>query len=191
MRITGGTWSSRRLRGPSRGMPLRPTPDAMRERAFAVLAESVAGVTMLDLYAGTGAVGFEALSRGAARVVFVERHRAAARLIAANRAALGVAADRAALLVRPVHRALDELVRRGESFQLAWADPPFEIWGEGLEALARAFRSGILSGDAVACLECPQEATVAIPSPLEVTRELSGGASRLVMLRADPEHAGA
>ncbi len=66
-------------------MPLRPTPDALRERAFAVLGEQVIGASWLDLYAGTGAVGFEALSRGAREVLFVEHHRAAARLITANR----------------------------------------------------------------------------------------------------------
>ena len=58
-------------------MPLRPTPDAMRERAFAVLADRVIDARFLDLYAGTGVVGLEALSRGARSAVFVDNHRAA------------------------------------------------------------------------------------------------------------------
>ena len=80
MRITGGEWRSRRLHGPGRKAAVRPTPDAMRERAFAVLGDRVEGARFLDLYAGTGAVGLEALSRGAASVVFVERHAATARI---------------------------------------------------------------------------------------------------------------
>ena len=65
-------------------MPLRPTPDALRERAFAVLGPRVVDARVLDLYAGTGSIGLEALSRGARRAVFVERHQAAARLVRRN-----------------------------------------------------------------------------------------------------------
>lgn len=182
MRVTGGEWRSRRLKGPGRGLDLRPTPDAMRERAFAVLGELVAGARLLDLYAGTGAVGFEALSRGAAAVVFVERERAAVRLIEANRAALGVAEGRARLLARPVPAALADLGRWGEVFDLVWADPPFEVWSEGLEALRLAFSGGLLAPGATACLECPAKAEVRAPG-LEAVRDLAGGASRVVLLR--------
>lgn len=185
MRITGGAWRSRRLRGPGRTGGLRPTPDAMRERAFAVLGARVNGARFLDLFAGTGAVALEALSRGAEAAVLVERHRSAAGLIEANRANLGVEAARARLLVAPVARALRELGREGVCFDLAWADPPFETWGEGLEALRAAFASGVLSADATACLECPARAVVA-PDELVVERDLAGGASRVVMLRRRP-----
>ena len=135
MRITGGEWRSRRLRGPGKSMPLRPTPDAMRERAFAVLGDRVDGAHVLDLFAGTGSVGLEALSRGARAVVFVESHPAARRLVRENCAALGVDEARARLLVRSALSVVRDLARRGGAFDFAWADPPFEHWQEGLEEM--------------------------------------------------------
>jgi 16S rRNA (guanine(966)-N(2))-methyltransferase RsmD len=188
VRITGGEWRSRRLRGPRRGSRLRPTPDALRERAFAVLADRVRGVRFLDLYAGTGAVAMEALSRGAESAVAVERHRGAAALIERNRSELDVSAERLRLLLRSVARAVSELARRGERFDLAWADPPFQIWLEGLEVLSTAFEEGVLGDAAVAVLECPAKAEVAaaLPAGLEIERDLSSGASRAVLIvRAD------
>ncbi len=186
MRITGGDWRSRRLKGPGRGnLRLRPTPDAMRERAFAVLGDRVAGATILDLFAGTGAVGLEALSRGAARAVFVERDHIAARLVEANCEALCGSSGRARVLRRPARTAVEELAAAGERFSLAWADPPFESWQEGLEALVAAFSTGALEPGATACLECPARADVegSLPERLEIERDLAGGASRVVLLR--------
>lgn len=183
MRITGGAWRSRRLKGPGRGMPLRPTPDALRERAFAVLGGRVAGARVLDLYAGTGAVALEALSRGAAAAVLVEHHRAAAGLIRGNLEALGVPASTARLLVRPARRAVAELARRGETFDLVWADPPFDSWREGLEVLHRAASDRLVADGGVLCLECPADADLAaLPPPLELVRDLTGGASRVAIL---------
>jgi 16S rRNA (guanine966-N2)-methyltransferase len=184
VRITGGRWRSRRLRGPGRGLALRPTPDALRERGFAVLGDRVVGERFLDLYAGTGAVGFEALSRGALQVVLVERDRRAVTLIESNRSALAVDPKKARVLKRPALRAIAELARDDEQFGLVWADPPFESWSEGLEAVARAFETGVLRPDGVACLECPDRADLGeeLPAPLRTERDLTGGASRLVMI---------
>jgi 16S rRNA (guanine966-N2)-methyltransferase len=184
MRITGGVWGSRRIKGPARGQRLRPTPDSMRERCFAVLADRVAGARVLDLFAGTGAVGLEALSRGADSALFVEAHRPAAGLIRANIASLGVDPDRASVLVRPAARAVVGLARSGLVFDLIWADPPFEVWREGLDALAAALDGGLLAAGGTACLECPAEADVAaaLPPRLVIERDLKGGASRVVML---------
>jgi len=156
----------------------------MRERVFAVLGERVAGSRFLDLFAGTGAVGLEALSRGARSVVFVERHRSAAHLIEKNSASFDLGSDRAQLMVRPAVSAARELARRCETFDIAWADPPFEIWSEGLEVVANLFEAGILKPGGLACLECPAKADVAglLPSDLEITRDLAGSASRVVMI---------
>ena len=165
-------------------MPLRPTPDAMRERAFAVLGDRVNDARFLDLFAGTGAVGLEALSRGARSTVFVDSHRAAARLVRANCEALDLDESRVRLIVRPALKAVHELVVHGDPFDLAWADPPFESWQDGLDALAAAFAAGILAQDALACLECPAKADVegSLPPDLEIMRDLAGGASRVVMI---------
>ncbi len=165
-------------------MPLRPTPDAMRERAFAVLAHRVHDARFLDLFAGTGAVGLEALSRGARTVVFVEKHRGAAHLIEENSASFDLTADRAELMVRDAAAAVGRLARRGDRFDIAWADPPFESWEEGLEILATVFSSGILAPGGLACLECPAKADVesSLPENLQIVRDLTGGASRVVMI---------
>jgi 16S rRNA (guanine966-N2)-methyltransferase len=185
MRITGGVWRSRRLRGPAKDSTVRPTPDSMRERAFAVLGGWVAGARFLDLFAGTGAVGLEALSRGAAAAVFVERHRGTAGVLRANCATFELGEDRARVVVQPAAAAVAALVRRGECFDLAWADPPFGSWEEGLDALTEAFAAGLLAPAAVACLECPERAVVEglLPDYLEVFRDLKGGASRVLLIR--------
>lgn len=185
MRITGGEWRSRRLRGPGKTAAVRPTPDAMRERAFAVLGDRVDGARFLDLYAGTGAVGLEALSRGAASVVFVERHSATARILHANCESFELERDRATILVRSAAAVVADFAHRGERFNLAWADPPFESWAEGLKVLAATFAADLLEAGALACLECPAKAEVAtaLPESLEIVRDLAGGASRVVMIR--------
>jgi len=184
VRITAGKWRSRRLQGPGKSKGLRPTPDSMRERAFAVLGDRVIDSRFLDLFAGTGAVGLEALSRGARSVIFVERHRSAARLIEKNSEAFDLGSDRAELVIRSAATASKELVRRGNSFDIAWADPPFDIWREGLEVVTELFEAGLLKSGALACLECPAKADVAgsLPSELQIVRDLAGSASRVVMI---------
>ena len=186
MRITAGEWRSRRLQGPGKNKGLRPTPDSMRERAFGVLGDRVTNSRFLDLFAGTGAVGLEALSRGARSVVFVDRHRPAAQLIERNAAAFNLGSDRAELLVRSAVAASKELRERGDSFDIAWVDPPFEIWSEGVEVLVMLFDVGLLGAGSLACLECPARADVAgaLPPDLEIIRDLAGSASRVVMIEA-------
>jgi len=157
----------------------------MRERAFAVLGDRVVNSFFLDLFAGTGAVGLEALSRGATAAVFVEHHRGAARLIADNCAAFDLDDTRARLLVQQASAAVTALARRDRTFNVVWADPPFENWESGLDALIRAFTSGLIATDGVGCLECPERAAVeaALPEGLEILRDLEGGASRVVLIR--------
>ena len=89
MRVIGGEFRSRRLRSLP-GLETRPTPDRMRETLFNVLATRIADCTFMDIYAGTGAVGIEALSRGARRCVFIEKSRAAVEVIRENLATLGL-----------------------------------------------------------------------------------------------------
>src|SRR3990172_9868690 len=88
VRIIGGEWRSRRISFPSRG-DLRPTPDRVRETLFNWLGQDLTGKACLDLFAGSGALGFEAASRGAKRVVMVEREAGALRALQTNAAMLG------------------------------------------------------------------------------------------------------
>ena len=98
MRIIAGKYRSRVLKSP-RGLQLRPTSDRLRETLFNILGPGVKGARFVDVYAGTGAVGIEALSRGAADVVFIEKHARAAGLIRQNLQGLGVASGATVLAV--------------------------------------------------------------------------------------------
>ncbi len=138
MRIIAGTAKGRVLRS-LKGQALRPTADRVRESVFNVLGDRVQGARFLDLYAGTGAVGLEALSRGAAQATFVESHGPAGRVIEENARLCGVQ-DRARVIVAPVARGLAMLRAAGAVFDLVFADPPYER-GELAAALARLAQS--------------------------------------------------
>lgn len=137
MRIIGGHDRGRRLRAP-RGLATRPTADRVRVTLFDVLGPVIAGARVLDLFAGTGAVGIEALSRGAARVVFVEKDQAALRALRANLAALGASRVAARVLAGDVLRVLAGLPAQEEPFDLVFIDPPYgtTLAGRALAALA-------------------------------------------------------
>lgn len=161
-------------------MAVRPTPDAMRERAFAVLGDRVVGALVLDLFAGTGAVGLEALSRGAESAVFVERDRGVARVLRANLDSFD--ASLGTVLVRPAAAAVADLLRRGQVFDLIWADPPFDRWPTGLAVLGTA-AAGLAPGGTL-CLECPADADLpGAIAGLTLVRDLTGGASRVAIYR--------
>ncbi len=123
MRVIAGTYRSRRLR-PLPGRGTRPTSDRLRETLFNVLAGEAPGCVWLDLYAGTGAVGIEALSRGASRVYFVESSRTAAAVIRANLRELGIEGGYE-LLERDVLIALRKLEADGVACDFCFLDPPY------------------------------------------------------------------
>ena len=123
MRVIAGTYRSRRLR-PLPGLGTRPTSDRLRETLFNVLAGEVAGSVWLDVYAGTGAVGIEALSRGASRVYFVESSKAAAAVIRANLGALGIESGWE-LLERDALTALRKLDSEAVACDFCFLDPPY------------------------------------------------------------------
>lgn len=120
VRIVGGSWRSRRIVFPPR-RNLRPTPDRVRETLFNWLGQDLSGQTCLDLFAGSGALGFEAASRGAKRVVMVERDPATFRALQANRAALG--ADAVELKRAD---ALEFLRADADLYDIVFLDPPFD-----------------------------------------------------------------
>jgi 16S rRNA (guanine966-N2)-methyltransferase len=132
MRIIGGIYRSRLLKS-LKGIALRPTSDRLRETLFNVLAKNIAGARFLDLFAGTGAVGIEALSRGATEVVFIEKHAPAAALIRKNLESLDVRSGTTVLAMDAL-RGLEKLASssRPESalFDLVFLDPPYAALDE-------------------------------------------------------------
>lgn len=123
MRIVAGEYSSRRIEAP-KGNNTRPTLDKVREAVFSSLGGSFAGGSFLDLYAGSGANGLEALSRGFDEAVFVDMSREAVAVIRRNIAALGCT-DRCRVLPMKAAKALSLLKEEGKQFDLVYLDPPY------------------------------------------------------------------
>jgi 16S rRNA (guanine966-N2)-methyltransferase len=127
LRIIAGTYKGLRLDGP-KGKRLRPTADRVREAIFNILGYDLSELWVLDLFAGTGAMGLEALSRGAAFVVMVEQHPAAIRLIGRNLAGCGNP-ENVRVHKLDLRRGLKRLTDQNYSFDLVFLDPPY---GRGL-----------------------------------------------------------
>jgi 16S rRNA (guanine966-N2)-methyltransferase len=181
VRIIGGEWRGRRLRFPPVA-DLRPTPDRLRETLFNWLQGAIPGARALDLFAGSGALGLEALSRGAARATLVEHDPIAARNIAALLAMLGVAHDRAEVLTRDVFALLSG-PPVGGGYDLVFLDPPYRA-GRLPELCTLLARGGWLRPGAWVYLECPAAAApVALPGEWLRWREARAGAASGTLAR--------
>jgi 16S rRNA (guanine(966)-N(2))-methyltransferase RsmD len=123
MRIVAGAFRGRRLNSPKSDR-IRPTTDRTREALFSIIASRISGARVLDLFAGTGALGLEALSRGASHAVFVDQSAEAIRLLRANIALCGVE-DRTRVLTGQVSQVLYHLSKKEEAFDLVFMDPPY------------------------------------------------------------------
>src|SRR5229473_132344 len=139
MRVIAGKFKSRRLAAPD-GLETRPTSDRLRETLFNVVAPRVADSVWLDLFAGTGAVGIEALSRGARTVYFVESSARAARTIRGNLIALEID-DGAKIMEREAMTVLPMLEAEGVSCDFCFLDPPYRKMGDYERVLAFLSRS--------------------------------------------------
>jgi 16S rRNA (guanine966-N2)-methyltransferase len=162
MRVIAGRLGGRRLAAP-RGTVTRPTSDRVREGLFAMLAD-VRGASVLDLFAGTGALGIEALSRGASSAVFVERDGGAVRVLRDNLRALGIERTEAQVRRADALRALESARTREETYDLLFIDPPYgqaHDWGPQLSTvLPSLLRSGarvVVESDRRAPLELRME----------------------------------
>ncbi len=165
MRVIGGEDAGRRLKT-FKGRDIRPTPDRVREALFASLGDKVRGARVLDLFAGTGAVGIEALSRGAGEAVFVESSPAAASLIRDNLELVG-RTGQARVIRSEAHIA----VRSGlkGSFDLIFADPPYRIDMKYLHGIFLSIvGKGLLEPAGVVVLEGP-----ARREPLSLARDIT------------------
>jgi 16S rRNA (guanine966-N2)-methyltransferase len=179
MRIVAGEWRGRKLVAPA-GQLTRPTADRTRETLFSMLASRIGdfeGLRVADLYAGSGALGLEALSRGAAHATFVETDRAALKAIEANVAALK-ASDRTAI------RAMSAVtLPAGGPFDLIFADPPYAPASGSVVASATA-NAGWLAPGGWMAVETQRGDGIATPDGWAIESERDVGRARLTLLRA-------
>ncbi|HEY5386713.1 MAG TPA: 16S rRNA (guanine(966)-N(2))-methyltransferase RsmD [Thermoleophilia bacterium] len=206
MRIVGGEWRGRPLVAPP-GRGTRPTSDKVREAMFGVLlalpevraagdewppAGPLGGHVVLDLFAGSGALGIEALSRGADSCAFVENERGALRALRTNLERLGVEigardgrAARARVHAADVRRTLQADARRGARYTLLFADPPYDRYAEVRPALARLL-GPLLAPHAVVVIETAAGTEAGLP--WTVVREKRYGDTRVTFLVAADVH---
>ena len=184
MRIVGGRWRGRPLAGP-RSDQIRPTSDRLRETIFNILSHAyedpVEGARVLDLFAGTGAMGLEALSRGAVFALFVDDGAQARGLIRENVETLG--AGGATRLFRR------DATRMGpaapnQPFSLVFCDPPYRK-GLGEKALASARDGGWLEKGALIVLEEAADGEIALPDGFEELERRAYGETQVLILRAN------
>jgi 16S rRNA (guanine966-N2)-methyltransferase len=177
MRIVAGSRKGHRISAP-KGATTRPTGDRAREAAFALVGP-VEGATVLDLFAGSGAMGLEALSRGAAGCVFVERDRDACRVIQANLERLQLTG--AVIVSRDVVGALRDELARGRRFDLVLVDPPYGEWEEHADALSEHLPV-LLADHALVVVETSERIEPELPLDLVTTRRY--GSARMTVFSA-------
>jgi len=169
MRITGGTGRGRTLRVPA-GEKVRPTSDKVKQALFNILGDRVPGAVFLDLFAGAGGIGIEALSRGAERVVFVDGSRESLDAVRHNieQAGFGERAEAMLSKVEPF------LMKRSGPYDIVFLDPPYTL--EMLPLLQLVDRSGLLKPDAIVIAEhFKKQASPAAAGVLALYREAKYG----------------
>ena len=176
MRIIAGTHRGARIAAP-RGLATRPTGDRVREAAFNLIGP-VDEARVLDLFAGSGALGLEALSRGAASVTFVESDRTACRTIADNLSKLKLAGARVTC-----GDAVWEVRRESRQYDLILVDPPYEVWGE-LEPRLAEHLPRLLAPDGLLVVETGARTEPALPLPIRTSRRY--GSARLTLFEPSP-----
>ena len=174
MRVIAGRYKGRRLNTPT-WEGLRPTSDKLRETLFNILAARIPGARVLDGFAGTGAVGIEALSRGAGHVTFVDTDARALALVRANLATCGIQEADYNIERGTVERALRTA---GASFDLILLDPPYDLHSVSPTLEAAAAR---LSADGLLVLERATRREPDVPAALTRVRDVTSGDSTLTL----------
>jgi 16S rRNA (guanine966-N2)-methyltransferase len=183
VRVIAGTYGGRRLLAPS-GRSTRPTAERVREAIFAMLAD-IAEARVLDLYAGSGALGIEALSRGASRAVFIERDRSATAALLANLSSLGLDRERAEVRREDVVAALRRAGRAKETYDLVLIDPPYARASELGPGLADGL-AGLLAPDARVVVESDRRAPLQLEMGMVPERERRYGDTTIMICRYQP-----
>ena len=182
MRIIGGQLRGKKL-GPVRSAAIRPTSDRLREAVFNILAGNIQETLVLDLFAGTGALGIEALSRGARQAVFIDNNRDAIALITRNIRQCGLE-NRSTVIQWDIARSLDCLYRTDQPYDLVFLDPPY---GRGLllSTLQLLHRHHFLAAAAQVVVEhAASEALSPLPDGLTVSDTRKYGKSLVSFLVA-------
>jgi 16S rRNA (guanine(966)-N(2))-methyltransferase RsmD len=161
VRVVAGRWGGRRLQAPA-GEATRPTADRVREALFSILGQRVAGARVLDLFAGSGALGIEALSRGAAEATFVDSAAPAIRAIRANLEALGAAAE---VRRADARRFLGAASGEARQYDLVFLDPPYRLAGRLGSELTAAL-AGVLAPGATVVAESDRRAPLELELPI-------------------------
>ncbi|MDQ3992615.1 MAG: 16S rRNA (guanine(966)-N(2))-methyltransferase RsmD [Actinomycetota bacterium] len=174
MRIVAGSRKGARIFAP-KGRDTRPTSDRVREAAFNLIGP-VDGATVLDLYAGSGAMGLEALSRGAARAVFVESDRDACRTIERNLDKLALTG--ALVLCEDARRVLTTEAAAGRRYDLVLVDPPYRAFSGVAEVLAR-YLPGVVAAEGLVVVETSEHEEPDLPLRKRTSRRY--GAARLTV----------
>lgn len=189
MRITGGIAGRRRLKVPP-GHGVRPTSDRVKQAVFNSLGDLVIGARVLELFAGSGALGLECLSRGAASVVSVERSARHAALIRLNLAAAGLSPERFELRTQDAFAVIHQLAEAGERFDLVLADPPF--WDKNVNRRSESLSQQLLDETRLALLLAPEglfvlghasRDTLTLTPPWAGTKTIRHGDSVMAFLR--------
>ncbi|MGE5604177.1 MAG: 16S rRNA (guanine(966)-N(2))-methyltransferase RsmD [Bacteroidota bacterium] len=167
MRVIAGKYRGRILKGPKHG-GVRPTADRIKEAMFNILGAEIQGAAFLDLFAGTGGIGIEALSRGAANVVFADQNFLSVKLIQQNLKIVDPD-EKVRILHLSFERAVDLLVKENTQFDLIFLDPPFE-GGILVEAIHRILDRSLIKSEGIIIAEHPRNFSLNIPELQGETR---------------------
>jgi 16S rRNA (guanine(966)-N(2))-methyltransferase RsmD len=178
MRVIAGRYKGRRLQAPS-WSGLRPTSDRLKESLFGMLTPVIEGARVLDGFAGSGALGIEALSRGAVEVVFIDADRRALELVRANLGRCGIS-DGYAMIRGEFAGALAHLPAR-RLFDLALLDPPYDE--ADLDGVLRAAAARLADGGTLVLEHAKRRAAPATAGPLPLVRQVTAGDSALAIYR--------
>jgi 16S rRNA (guanine966-N2)-methyltransferase len=190
MRITGGTAARRLLKVP-KGLAVRPTPDLVKQAVFNSLGGRVAGARVLELFAGTGALSLECLSRGATSAVCVEKSARHAEVLRHNFQTAGFPAEVLQVRVQDVFAAVTQLAAAGERFELILADPPYGEKNVGRRSTSFAQRlldepalPGLLGPAGLLVLGHTKRDTLSLPGHWQEHKLLKHGDSMMRFLKA-------
>lgn len=184
MRVIAGAAKGHRLET-IEGLATRPTTDRIKETLFNMIAFDLPDCRFLDLFAGSGAIGIEALSRGAREAIFVENAADCQRVIAANLAHTKLA-ERARLMQLDALAALDKLAAEGRKFDIIFLDPPYaaELYGAVLEKIAE---KGLLQADGYIIAERAAKGALPLPNGMKLLREKAYKTTILTFLCMEEE----